>query len=136
MGGITDVVNDAFNKITVEKSLVGGTNIGDTVTTTIKIKFPSSTEKNSRYVLTDVVPTGMRYTGYSREYNSNYYLKGQEVQKLYFVLNNKDNSDITITYTARNLLPGEYFVDSAVVENIKENIRGYSVANSYAIEKE
>ena len=77
----------------------------------------------------------MRYTGVSRDYNSNYYLINRESQKLYFNIYNKDNSDTTITYTSRNLLPGEYLVDSAVIENPKANMKGYSEKSSYGIEE-
>lgn len=136
MGGITDVVDTAFNKIPVEKTVTGGIRVGDTVTTTIKIKFPSGTTKNTQYILTDVIPSGMRYTGMERAYNSGNYLINQELQKLYFVVSNKDGNEIAITYTSRNLLPGEYLIDSAVVENPKENLKGYSETSSFVIRED
>jgi len=133
MGGISDAIKESSNKITVEKTITGGTKVGDTVTTTIKIKFPNNAQKDTYYTLTDVVPSGMRYTGYNKQYNSNYYLREQELQKLYFTIRNKDNSEVTITYNSRNILPGEYFIDSALIENPQENMKGYSTTSSFII---
>jgi len=133
-GGITDIINEANNKITVEKIIEGSTKVGETVTTTLKVKFPTNAQKNTDYILTDVIPTGMRYTGYNKPYNSRYYLTKHEAQKVYFTVSNKDNSEIIITYNARNLLPGEYLVDCAVIENYNENMKGYSTFNTCIIE--
>ena len=132
--GVDPLIREKDSRYTEKQSQdFGGNKIGDTVTTTLTIKFPSNAQKNTKYILTDVIPSGMRYTGYKHEYNSNYYLSAHELQKLYFVVTNKNNSDITITYNSRNLLPGEYFVDSAVVENPKENLKGYSSTSSFLI---
>ena len=127
------MVSDSFNKITVEKQITGGNNVGDIVTTTLTIKFPNNAQKNTNYILTDVIPTGMRYTGYERKYNSNYYLIDKELQKLEFKVFNENNRDITIIYYSRNLLPGEFLIDSAVIQNPLENTKGYSAKNSYII---
>jgi len=135
VGGISDSLNNINNKIQVEKTISGGNFVGDEVTTTIKIKFPIGMPNNTRFVLADVIPSGMRYTGMKREYNSNYYLVDNELQKLYFEINSKDNKDVTIIYNTRNLLPGEYMIDSAVIESIDKTFNGYSDRSSFNIEQ-
>ncbi|MBQ7667767.1 MAG: Ig-like domain-containing protein [Clostridia bacterium] len=134
-GNLTDVVDE--NKISIKKSISGGRNVGDEVTVTINVKFPANSE-NARYLISDVVPTGMRFThtNGSSYSSNNWYLLNKEGQKLYFEVyknNYKNSNEATITYTVRNLLPGSYYVDSAVAENYEDNSHGYSTAGSYEI---
>jgi hypothetical protein len=128
VGGIDNLRLDNSGKITVTKTYDPPTAQG-TVKVTIDVKF----DKNApidRYVVTDVLPSGLRYVKYEYVYGQNWFLIGEDGGRLNFVLDRtrwyykSGNTrpailyDFKIVYYARVAIPGNYVADSAVVQHI------------------
>lgn len=123
VGGIEDAISSKENTIEVTKEIVGANKVGESGTINIKIKFPKDAPKKCYYDLTDVVPSGMRFTEVNK--NDGWYLNNRENQKLYFSVYNK-NGEATISYNVRGTISGSYLVESAIVMHNSGNINGYS----------
>jgi len=120
VGTMNEATDLYANEIKIEKTISGGSKIGDVRTVTIKVKTPKNLEKEDNLVVNDIVPSGMRFVG-----TENWHFS--DAQKVRFIISNYDKkSEYTIRYSVRNVLAGEYAVESAVVVNPKTNEIGFT----------
>ena len=130
IGTIDEAVNLYDNSIKVTKEISKENKIGDVRTVTIKIKLPASTNEYEYFIINDVIPNGTRYVGSKEHYNYS-----KDAQKVQIQLSrDKQKSEYVIQYNVRNVLSGEYAVESAVVSNTKTNEIGYSTEDKITIE--
>lgn len=128
VGTLNEAADLYANEIKIEKIISGGSGIGDIRTVTIKVKTPSNLAKEEHLVVNDIVPSGMRFVG-----TENWHFK--DAQKVRFIISNYDKkSEYVIRYSVRNVLKGEYAVESAVVVNPKTNEIGFTEQDTIAIE--
>jgi hypothetical protein len=128
VGTMNEAIDLYANEIKIEKTISGGSGIGDIRTVTIKVKTPANLSKEDHLVVNDIVPSGMRFVG-----TENWHFK--DAQKVRFIISNYDKkSEYIIRYSVRNVLKGEYAVESAVVVNPKTNEIGFTKDDIVVIE--
>lgn len=130
VGSIEDAVDNYNNNIKIIKTIDGGDNIGDLQIVTLTIKMPNVKNDNEYFIVNDIIPTGMRFVGVEEFYN--YKNDGQKVR--FYIRNNKNKTEYTIQYNVRNVLEGEYALESAIVLNPQTREIGYTEQNTVIIE--
>jgi len=129
VGGIDNLRLDNSGKIIVKKIYDPPTARG-TVKVTIDVKFGKNAPIDRYYVVTDVLPSGLRYMKHDYTIGQNWFIISEDAGRLNFILNRarqdqkKSNAkpvilnNIQIVYYARVAIPGNYVADSAVIRHI------------------
>lgn len=124
-GGITDVASDSDNSVKISKEISKTSGIGGYSTVTIKTTLPEN-RKKGYYLISDLIPSSSRYMSNNDFYNENWGLMNSEKQKMQFYIKDTSNRNITIQYKVRNILPGNFLTERAVVTDPDGMISGYS----------
>lgn len=130
IGTIDEAADNYENNLQITKTITEESNIGDVRTVTLTIKIPSGTDKNEYFVINDIIPNGMRFVGVENFYN--YKKDSQKIQ--FYISNNSKKTEYTIRYNIRNILEGEYAVESAIVTNPNTREIGFSVEDTIVVE--
>ena len=92
--------------------------------------MPRNSDKNQYFVVNDIIPNGTRFAGTEDFYN---YKK--DAQKInFYIWNDKNKTEYTIKYNIRNILKGEYAVESAIVTNPETKDIGFTTEEMIVIE--
>lgn len=122
VGTIDEAIENYENNIQITKNITDENEVGDMRTVTLTVKIPSGLSDNDYFVINDIVPNGMRFVGVE-----DFYSYTKDAQKIRFYLyNDKKQKEYKIKYNIRNVLEGEYVVESAIISNPETREIGFT----------
>jgi len=130
VGTIDEAIENYENNIQITKNITDENKVGDMRTVTLTIKIPADSSDNNYFVINDIVPNGMRFVGVE-----DFYSYTKDSQKIRFYLyNDKKKKEYQIKYNVRNVLEGEYVVESAIISKPETREVGFTEQDIIVIE--
>lgn len=118
------------NTIDIKKNISNENNIGNMRTVTLNIKLNDKANLDDYIIINDIVPSGMRFVGAKDVYNYS-----NDAQKVQFRINTTDlKNEYIIKYNVRNILQGEYAIESAIIINQNTNEIGFTEEGKIVVE--
>lgn len=129
--GTFDEARNLFDDtIYIKKDISNESSIGEMRTVTLTIKLYGTANSFDDIIINDIVPSGMRFVGAKDLYNYS-----NNAQKVQFRIDTAElKNEYIIKYNVRNVLQGEYAVESAIIMNQTTNEIGFTEEGTIVIE--
>ncbi len=143
VGGTADLSNQ-HDGITISKTLTPQSDcpVGGIIRVDLQIHFDAEAP-DGWYQLSDIIPSGCRFSKAAEVFPRNWYLDNQENQRLSFSLTTnqmqdgqlQEVQDVTITYYIRGVLPGNYQVEPAILQHTTTGVNTQSETSRLTVVK-